>query len=61
MTASSAPSASNAKTLLHRVARNIKLSRDTEPDAVRLIDALGREVMRLSLGTREGKPEALAG
>jgi hypothetical protein len=36
-----------AKTLLLSVARNIKLSRDTHPDVVRLVDAEGREVMRL--------------
>jgi hypothetical protein len=51
----------DAKALLRSFARNIKLSRDTPRDAVRLFDPLGREVMRLSLGIDEEKPEALAG
>ena len=33
----------DAQALVRSVARNIKLSRDTRPDAVRLVDASGRE------------------
>ncbi len=51
----------DAVALLRSVARNIKLSRDTRPDALRLVDTSGREVMRLSLGVGEGEPKALAG
>jgi hypothetical protein len=51
----------DAMALLSSVARNIKPSRDTRPDVVRLVDAAGREVMRLPLGDREPEPEALAG
>jgi hypothetical protein len=51
----------DAQALLRSVARNIKQSRDTRPDAVRLFDASGREVMRLSLDVDERDPEVLAG
>jgi hypothetical protein len=58
----SAERVEDAKILLHSVAKNIKLSRDTQPDAVRLVDAEGKEVMRLPLGDRdESEPKALAG
>ena len=41
--------------LLDSIARNIK-SRNAAPDALRLVDASGREVMRLLVGADEGGP-----
>jgi len=48
----------DAKAVLHSVARNLKVSVETRPDAVRLVDASGREVMRLPLTAREAEPQA---
>jgi hypothetical protein len=50
----------HAMAVLRSVARNIKVPRDTRPDAVGLVDAAGREVMRLALGMGESQPETLA-
>ena len=48
----------DAKAVLDCVARNIRVSGEARPDAVRLVDALGREVMRHPLAAREAVPGA---
>jgi hypothetical protein len=48
----------DAKAVLHSVARNLKVSVETRPDSVRLVDRLGREVMRLPVAAHKARPQA---
>ena len=48
----------DAKAVLRSVARNLKVSAEARPDAVRLVDRLGREVMRLPIAAHKAKPQA---
>jgi hypothetical protein len=49
----------DAKAVLRCAARNLMVSGETRPDAIRLADPLGLEVMRLPLTSCPPEPQAL--